>query len=94
LRFTASIVAYATFFLKSVYMPTDARQELTDASLALFAFWFLIPVLIRGPSIKVRVAALLVALPAALFFGLFLYGLIYDLCHCAYPQSQTTERLI
>jgi hypothetical protein len=81
LRFTVSIVAYATFFLKPRYMPTDARQEITDASLALFAFLFLIPVLIRGPSIKVRVAALLVALPAALYFGLFLYSLIYDLCH-------------
>lgn len=79
MRFGVSLAAYAVFFLKPCYLPDDAWQDFTDTSLCVLASVFLIPVLLRGPTISARIAALLVILPPLFYLAMFLYVAVPEL---------------
>jgi len=81
LRFVVSLAAYALLFLMPQQLPRDAWQDLIGGSLAVVAFVFLVPVVRRNPGRGVRMAALIVMLPALVLFLAFLYTLIWDLLH-------------
>jgi len=83
LRFTVSLLAYVIFFVRPIYTPSNPVQELVGGSLAAVVLVLMLAVVIRGPGVLARLLAFVVLSPAAWYFSLFVYQLVYDLLHVA-----------
>lgn len=81
LRFTISLLAYAVFLLKPAVIPDNPWQDFVDGSLAVAAVLSILPVVVRGPSMLIRISAFALLVPAASYLAVFLYSLIYDMLH-------------